>query len=352
MFHALCISTDPSWADDTYISLIDERKLCKDPARRADLGKEIKKRRMILSNSYYSKKADEINYASECRNVEEEFRLAKQYKMLKSTEINIIPPEKLTEFFKDHLSQRHVELQPEVSHPSEFPHILPDHSEIITDTPPTSSEVQSAVKSFKNGKCRGTDKVSPEQLKYNNSHKLLLRITILLVTIWTTFKVPSTWLVSSITCLFKNKGSRAEAKNYRGISIMATCSKILSAIIINRIRVCYEKLISNSQFRFRSNKSTSDAIFVLRKTIEINSCEFYCCFIDLKAAYDWINRDKLFKVLEIRLQSPIIVKILRMLYTGTTAAIKHITTLFQTYNNSISNIYWMSPGWNGISNHF
>ena len=175
--------------------------------------------------------------------------------MLKSTEINIIPPEKLTEFFKDHLSQRHVELQPEVSHPSEFPHILPDHSEIITDTPPTSSEVQSAVKSFK---------VSPEQLKYNNSHKLLLHITIFLVTIWTTFKVPSTWLVSSITCLFKNKGSRAEAKNYRSISIMATCSKILSAIIINRIRVCYEKLISNSQFGFRSNKSTSDAIFFLR----------------------------------------------------------------------------------------
>ena len=62
----------------THISLIDECKLCKDPARRADLGKEIKKRRMILSNSYYSKKADEINYASECRNVEEEFRLAKQ----------------------------------------------------------------------------------------------------------------------------------------------------------------------------------------------------------------------------------------------------------------------------------
>ena len=38
--------TNP-WADDTYISLIDERESCKDPARRADLGKEIKKRRMI-----------------------------------------------------------------------------------------------------------------------------------------------------------------------------------------------------------------------------------------------------------------------------------------------------------------
>ena len=69
--------TNP-WAGDTYISIIGEHKLCKDPARRAYLGKEIKKRRMLLSNSYYSKKADELNYASEYRNVEEEFRLAKQ----------------------------------------------------------------------------------------------------------------------------------------------------------------------------------------------------------------------------------------------------------------------------------
>ena len=28
---------------------------------------------------------------------------------------------------------------------------------------------------------------------------------------------------------------------------------------------------------------------------------FYICFIDLKAAYDWINRDMLFKILEIRI---------------------------------------------------
>ena len=68
--------------------------------------------------------------------------------------------------------------------------------------------------------------------------------------------------------------------------------------------------------------------FILRKAIEIYSGEFYCCFIDLKAAYDWIDRDMLFKVLEIRLRSPIIVKILKALYTGTTATIKHTHILF------------------------
>ena len=43
---------------------------------------------------------------------------------------------------------------------------------------------------------------------------------------------------------------------------------------------------------------------------------------------DWINRDMLFKILEIRLQSPILVKILKSLYTGTSAAIKGCKVFF------------------------
>ena len=54
----------------------------------------------------------------------------------------------------------------------------------------------------------------------------------------------------------------------------------------------------------------------------MTSKALFLCFIDLKAAYDWINRDMLFKIFEIRLQSPILVKILKALYTGPSAEIK------------------------------
>ena len=112
---------------------------------------------------------------------------------------------------------------------------------------------------------------------------------------------------------------------------MATCSKIVISIVISTIRDAYELIISNCQFGFRSNRSTTDAIFILQNSINISSKPLYVCFIDLKAAYDWINRDMLFKVLEIRIKSPILVSILKLFYTGTTAAIKGSKVFFKTF---------------------
>ena len=153
---------------------------------------------------------------------------------------------------------------------------------------------------------------------------------LLLTTIWTTFLIPSSWLKSSITCLFKNRGKRSEAENYRGLSTMSTCSNVLSSLIISRIRSVYEKLIMNCQFGFRANRSTTDAIFVLQNAINMTSEPLFLCFIDLKAAYDWINRDMLFKILEIRLRSSVLVKLLKAFYTGTSAAIKGCKSFFKT----------------------
>ena len=96
----------------------------------------------------------------------------------------------------------------------------------------------------------------------------MIYLMLLINIVWTSFKLPSAWLISSITCLFKNKGSRSEAKNYRGLSIMATCSKIIISVVISRIRDTYEKLISNCQFGFQSNRSTTDAIFILQNAIK------------------------------------------------------------------------------------
>ena len=76
------------------------------------------------------------------------------------------------------------------------------------------SEVQDARKKIKNGKCQGTDKIYGEEVKYNFSNRFMVYLMLLFTTIWTTFMVPSSWLISSITCLFKNKGSRSDAANY------------------------------------------------------------------------------------------------------------------------------------------
>ena len=224
--------------------------------------------------------------------------------MNKHTDTKLITSEKLTEFFKDHLKEKTVELQPEVMNPNDFPHILPPEDININSDIPSVAEVQEAIKKLKNGKCQGTDKVYGEELKYNSSKRFLIYFMLLITTIWTTFILPSSWLLSSITCLFKNKGSRSDAANYRGLSIMSTCSKIIIAVIISRIRSTYERIISNFQYGFRSNRSTTDGIFILQNAITLSDQPLFICFIDLKAAYDWINRDMLFRILDIRLKSP------------------------------------------------
>ena len=160
------------------------------------------------------------------------FAYGKSYTMHKHTDTKLITSEKLTVFFQDHLKEKPVELQPEVINPELYPHIIsPDNLNISSDIP-TISEVQDARKRFKNGKCEGTDKIYGEEIKYNTSDRFMVYLMLLLTTIWTTFSVPSSWLISSITCLFKNKGSRSDAANYRGLSIMSTCSKIIIALVI------------------------------------------------------------------------------------------------------------------------
>ena len=264
-----------------------------------------------LKNDYFSKLSSNINTASEARKIEEEFHLCKTYTMTKHSDINLISSGKLTDFFKDHLKEKPIEIQPEVINRELYHHILPPSNMNINSDIPTISEVHGVHKQFKNGKCQGTDKIYAE-VKYNTSNCFMVYLMLLLTTIWTPFMIPSSWLIASITCLFKNKGSRSDAANCRGLSIMSTCSKILIAIIISRIRNAYENIISNCQFGFRSNRSTTDVIFILQNLIDLSSKLLFLCFIDLKAAYDWINRDMLFKILYIRIKSPMLVNILKV----------------------------------------
>ena len=49
---------------------------------------------------------------------------------------------------------------------------------------------------------------------------------------------------------------------------MNAISRILPRLIIERLRDCYESLIMENQFDFRQNRSTTDAIFIVREAIK------------------------------------------------------------------------------------
>ena len=83
------------------------------------------------------------------------------------------------------------------------------------------------------------------------------------------------------------------------------------------------------QFGFRRNRSTADGIYMMNNIIKKSKEPLIAIYVDLTAAYDHIPRDFLFRVLDFRLQAPHIIKILQLMYHGTTASIKGMRSVFE-----------------------
>lgn len=79
-------------------------------------------------------------------------------------------------------------------------------------------------------------------------------------TIWKTETIPEEWKTAIVCPVFK-KGKPTKTENYRGISLLDTCYKMLTSLILERINTYIEEIIGNYQCRFRRGRSTTDHIF-------------------------------------------------------------------------------------------
>ena len=96
--------------------------------------------------------------------------------------------------------------------------------------------------------------------------------------------------------MFKGKGDIQECKNYRGIKLLSHTSKIWERVVDRRMRQCTN--IHESQFGFTPGRSTTDAIFILKQTIEKHregQKNIRVTLIDLEKAYDSIPREEIWR---------------------------------------------------------
>ena len=114
---------------------------------------------------------------------------------------------------------------------------------------------------------------------------------------------PSDWCNSIIVPLHK-RGNINEPTNYRGISLLDVFGKIYTGILNRRITFyvnMFDKL-SESQSGFRENYSTIDNAFILQSLIDRyisrKGRKLYVAFVDFKQAFDRLNREKLWSVLQ------------------------------------------------------
>ena len=103
---------------------------------------------------------------------------------------------------------------------------------------------------------------------------------------WREERFPQLWNLwtKSVVVPIHKKKDKLSCDNYRGVSLLSHCGKVMTSIILQRIRLRTEEIPIEAQARFRAGRSTTDKLFTLRRLgetyIEFSKYLYVCC-VDL-----------------------------------------------------------------------
>nr|VZI52711.1 unnamed protein product [Spirometra erinaceieuropaei] len=169
------------------------------------------------------------------------------------------------------------------------------------DLPPSLQETIRAVQQLSSGKAPGSDAIPAEVYKHGGP-LLMDHLTALFQEMWRQGEVPQDFKDATIVHLYKRKGNRQVCDNHRGISLLNIAGKIFARILLNRLNNHLEQgLLPESQCGFRRHRGTTDMIFAVRQLQE--KCQemrthLYSTFVDLTKAFDTVNREGLWKIMQ------------------------------------------------------
>ena len=150
----------------------------------------------------------------------------------------------------------------------------------------------------------GSDGISGQMLLLCDG-SVILPLKIIFRNILLTSIYPDSWKFSNVIPIFK-KGDKQLIKNYRPISLLPICGKILEKIIFNNLYsyLNANNLITNNQSSFRPGDSTTNQLLYLVNEIHQafenpKSLEVRAVFLDISKAFDKVWHDGLiFKLMQ------------------------------------------------------
>ena len=167
--------------------------------------------------------------------------------------------------------------------------LLPD--QVIRQQNHFSRErVFNTLKKLALGKAAGFDGIMPEMFVYGGPPMLRV-LTELLNNVFEEARIPDEWREAKIVPIFKKKGNELEIKNYRPLAMAAVARRIYEKCLKSEMDETIKK-INDFQGGFRKNRSTLDQVFVLNE-VGLNHDNMHQLFLDIKAAYDSVNRERL-----------------------------------------------------------
>ena len=166
----------------------------------------------------------------------------------------------------------------------------------------TKASIEKQLKSLKVNKSPGPDNFNPYFLKHTSA-SISTPLCILFNFSLESQQVPQDWKKAKISAIYKNKGSKKQAGNYRPVSLTSIICKSLEALIRDYIMeyMLRNKLFTSRQYGFLSGRSISlQLLEVLDKWTEAldegNSID--AIYMDFRKAFDVVPHKRLISKLK------------------------------------------------------
>lgn len=189
---------------------------------------------------------------------------------------------------------------------------------------PSKDEIRKAISLLRNGKAAGPDNVPAEAIKasINTSTDALHT---LFSKIWEEEEIPPDWKEGYLTKIPK-KGDLSNCQNYRGIMLLSVPGKVFNRVLLERIKAAVDSRLRDQQAGFRKDRSCTDHIATLRIIIEQSTewnSPLYVNFIDYEKAFDSIDRNTLWKLMQHYGIPQKFITLIQKIYEGSSCKVMH-----------------------------
>ena len=160
-------------------------------------------------------------------------------------------------------------------------------------------EIKWALGSITTNKASGGDRIQVElfQTLKDDAVKVLYSIC---QQIWKTLLGPQNWK-RSVFIPIPKKGNAKECSNNRTIALISHANKIMPQILQVRLKQYVNCELPDVQVGFRKVRGTRDQIanmcWIIKKAREFQK-NIYFCFIDYAKTFDYMDHNKLWKILQ------------------------------------------------------
>jgi hypothetical protein len=201
-----------------------------------------------------------------------------------------------------------------------------DDNDIIL---PTEQEIDSVINKLANKAAPGTDDITPTMWKLLWRHCKEL-VIMMIQEVWLhPESMPKEWSELKMTLLPKHIDAATDPTKVRTICMAQVILKVITSIIRERLhdQATTKDLLPDQQFGFRPKRSAGDAYFGLRS--EIMNCWNngrypIAALVDIKKAFDSVNRRKLIRLLVERGFSNDLVRLIQCIDSKPKATIKQL----------------------------